>query len=1427
MGHLWPKGQWWLSRFVASGHPTDRILGGAGSVKALREQIRHLASFDTLGSRRAPTVLLLGETGTGKGLVARVMHDSGARARGPFVDVNCAAIPDTMLEAELFGFEAGAFTDAKRAKPGLFEAASGGTLFLDEIDALSPALQGKVLTAIEDKRVRRLGAVAGREVDVKLIAATQRDLQARIDAGTFRADLYHRLAVLVVAIPPLRERERDGIHLAENFLAADARAHGLAARRLDDGARAWLTARPWPGNVRELEHLMERVTLLCPDETVGAAMLERLSTPTGAAPPRAPAATDQLLDTDADVDRIRSTLERAGGNVVRAARLLGLGRNALRYRMRRLGIDRPDPEPLPATGRAAPVGAPAPSEAASVPSWEEKPVAVLALALAFPETGDAGAFEPWTAATRWEQAVAEKAAGFGGVFLRRSPSSLTVLFGVPRTLEQMPERAVQAALAIQRLAADAGASGPELRTAVHLGDVRMDAGGSDPLVRLLPIGDAFTLPERLLGHAGTGEVLASARVARRAARTCALEPRTLQLGPREADRLTAYVITGQRPRTAEETVDTTLTPFVGRARERDLLGEAFARAAAGQGQVAFVAGDAGIGKSRLLAELRRHLASVPHRWIEGRCASYGTSTPFLPIIDGLRRFFGITDRDDEAAATARIAREIDGLGPDLAWIVPHVRQVLSLDVTEEAIRNLDAASRRSELSRALSALMLRLAEHQPLVVLVEDLHWIDKASEEYLAVLADLVPATRVLLVLSHRPGYRHPFGDRSYHVRVTLPPLSAPEMTDMTDAVLGTGTIPPVVRSLVADKAEGNPFFVEELTKWLLEEGSLRREHDAIVLAHELPAAAVPGTIQDLLVARIDRLAAESRQAIQVASVIGREFALRLLARITDAGDGIRSHVEELRGLELIYEKAMHPELAYMFKHALTHDVAYQSVREDRRRALHQAIGLAIEDLYADRLAEHYETLAHHFTHSGDWTRALAYHERSADKAAEHHANRAVVEHCRQALAIAAPLGDAVSADVRRGLHERLARACFYLSDFAASAAAYEDTAACGTSPATRAVHMAWAAFSHIWAHHYEPGLRAVAAAREIAAGHDATAAEAMVLAVTGFYRCVCEADLEGHRRHLEEALALCIRHGHEGVEAFVRFQLVQSAEWRGNYDDAIALAERAMALGRRLRLPEVLIFSTWFVGKARCCTGDFGGAIVLLDEAYRLCDRIGDRAWKSRLLNTLGWCFGEIGSHERASEYNAMAAALAREIGDPEILANAAINLAGDHLALGDAARASAYLEPIEADVDGDPWMRWRYTLHARDTRARIELARGELDRALGLADEQLAGALRHRVPKVEARAAALRGRVLIALDRRDAAEEALTGALGVAERIGYRRAHWESHGLLADVARRRGDTARAATHASAARTVVEHAAGSLTDAELRRRLLAVAAD
>src|SRR5262245_45378939 len=287
-------------------HPSDRIIGSSPAITGLREQIRHLTGFDTVGNPHVPTLLLQGETGTGKGLVARVVHDSGGRASGPFVDVNCAAIPEHLLEAELYGFEVGAFTDARRPKPGLFEAASRGTLFLDEIDALPLSLQGKLLRSIEDKRVRRLGSVTDHGVDVKIVAAAQTPLSHLVADGRFRSDLYHRLAIVVLEIPALRERGADVLGLARHFLHRYTSAHGVDAKRLTESAEAWLRAHPWPGNVRELSHLMERVVLLLSEPRVEAAALERLSLPRPGIPSEA----------GDEVARIRRAIADGKGNVL-------------------------------------------------------------------------------------------------------------------------------------------------------------------------------------------------------------------------------------------------------------------------------------------------------------------------------------------------------------------------------------------------------------------------------------------------------------------------------------------------------------------------------------------------------------------------------------------------------------------------------------------------------------------------------------------------------------------------------------------------------------------------------------------------------------------------------------------------------------------------------------------------------------------------------------------------------------------------------------------------------------------------------------------------------------------------------------------------------------------------------------------------------
>jgi transcriptional regulator with PAS, ATPase and Fis domain len=255
--------------------PLDSLRGEHPRIVAIRGHVAQLLSRHR-GSRRFAPILILGETGTGKGLLARAIHQAGPHRQGPYIDVNSAAIPETLLEAELFGYERGAVTDARHAKPGLFQAAHGGTLFLDEIGLLPSQLQGKLLTAIEDRSVRRIGGTGAEHFDVALIAATSVDLQRALATGRFREDLYHRLAVITFELPTLRERGSDILTLVEYFLAQACADYRLPSRALAPDARDLLVAYRWPGNVRELANATERVALLSDSDVIAASMLDFL-----------------------------------------------------------------------------------------------------------------------------------------------------------------------------------------------------------------------------------------------------------------------------------------------------------------------------------------------------------------------------------------------------------------------------------------------------------------------------------------------------------------------------------------------------------------------------------------------------------------------------------------------------------------------------------------------------------------------------------------------------------------------------------------------------------------------------------------------------------------------------------------------------------------------------------------------------------------------------------------------------------------------------------------------------------------------------------------------------------------------------------------------------------------------------------------------
>jgi len=456
------KPGWGLTRRMET---FAEILGRSAAIEAVKADLRRLLD-GRAGARRLPSILLQGETGTGKGLVARVIHRNGPRARGPFVDVNCAAIPETLIEAELFGFERGAFTDARRAKPGLFQQAHRGTIFLDEVGLLPETLQAKLLKVLEEHAVRRLGATASEPADAWAISATNTDLRSATRDGRFREDLYHRLAVVTLRLPPLRERQDDIVLLAEQFLAKACAEYGLSEKRFTPDACDRLLRYPWPGNIRELFNVVERLTLLGEGAHVTAEMLALPE-----APPPPPPVDEPPIGASIDEavrHHLAKTLAQTGWNISRTAKLLGISRNTLRSRIERFGL-RAD-APVPAPPRPA-VHAPRPPDApAGVPSairWESRRVTLLRAALVRSEQ------DAPSEGGRALELLVDKIQSFGGRVEELSPGGIGAVFGI-EPIEDAPRRAAHAATAIQKAAERSQHVGEErfaVKVAIHVADV--------------------------------------------------------------------------------------------------------------------------------------------------------------------------------------------------------------------------------------------------------------------------------------------------------------------------------------------------------------------------------------------------------------------------------------------------------------------------------------------------------------------------------------------------------------------------------------------------------------------------------------------------------------------------------------------------------------------------------------------------------------------------------------------------------------------------------------------------------------------------------------------------------------------------------------------------------------------------------------------
>jgi class 3 adenylate cyclase/tetratricopeptide (TPR) repeat protein len=470
-----------------------------------------------------------------------------------------------------------------------------------------------------------------------------------------------------------------------------------------------------------------------------------------------------------------------------------------------------------------------------------------------------------------------------------------------------------------------------------------------------------------------------------------------------------------------------LTKFVGRDAELDTLRRTLAQAGSGHGQIVALVGEPGVGKSRLVWELTHSHRTQGWLVLASGSVSYGKATSYLPVIDLLRSYCGIEARDDHRRMRQKVLGKVLDLERVLEPALPAFLALLDVPVEDPGWDALDPPQRRQRTLDACKRLLLRESQEQPLLLVCEDLHWVDTETQALLDSLVESVPTARLLLLVNYRPEYAHNWGSKTYYSQLRLDPLPTTSAAELLDALLGSDASVETLKTLLIERTEGNPFFLEESVRTLVEVGVLSGERGAYHLARPLASTQVPATVQAVLAARIDRLPPEDKRLLQAAAVIGKDVPYPLLLAVAEQPeDAVRRSLARLQTAEFLYETHLFPDLEYTFKHALTHEVAYGSLLQERRCTLHAHIADAIEARYPDRLSEQAERLAHHAVHGARWEQALTYLRQSADKAFERTAYAEAVARLEQAVEILPHLPDTRTTmeqaiDLRFGLRTAL----------------------------------------------------------------------------------------------------------------------------------------------------------------------------------------------------------------------------------------------------------------------------------------------------------------------------------------------------------------------------------------------------------------------
>jgi class 3 adenylate cyclase/tetratricopeptide (TPR) repeat protein len=821
------------------------------------------------------------------------------------------------------------------------------------------------------------------------------------------------------------------------------------------------------------------------------------------------------------------------------------------------------------------------------------------------------------------EAMMEAVHRYEGTVNQVMGDGIMALFGAPLAVEDHAVRACYAALRMQesvkRYAEEARrvhGVAVRIRVGLNSGEVVVRAIGSDLHMDYTAVGQTTHLAARMEQFADPGSIL--------------LSPATFELtegfveakalGPVPvkglAEPVAVYELTGAGTARSrlQATTSRGLTRFVGRDPELAHLIRAQEQARNGRGQVVAVVGEAGVGKSRLFHEFTHSPRVQGWLVLEARAVSHGKTISYLPLIDLLKAYCKLEDRDDHRALREKVTGKLFTLDEALRPYLSAFLGLLEVPVDDPQWQALDPAQRRHRTLDANRRLLLREAQAQPLIVVFEDLHWIDAETQALLDSLVESLPAARLLMLVNYRPEYQHGWGGKSYYTQIRLDALPAESAGELLEGLLGGDSALAPLKAMLTARTGGNPLFLEESVRTLVETRALAGARGAYRLAKPVDEIQVPATVQSILASRIDRLPLEEKRLLQSAAVIGKDVPFVLLQGIADLGeDELRRGLEHLQAAEFLYETSLFPDLEYTFKHALTHDVAYGSVLQDRRRELHARVVETIEALYADRLTEQVERLAFHAFRGEAWAKAVRYLRQAGAKAFARSANRENVAYLKQALAALAHLPETRDTlELAIDLRFELRNSLFPLSELDAMLATLRDAERLATAlDDSRRLGWVWVLMSQ---YHWVTGhLKEARSFGERADALAGTLGDPALQAVANYYAgaaCFASTDYQEAERFLRKAVPSFTgalgreRFGLAGYPAAMsRWLLASSLAERGEFDEALMYAKEALRVAEEVDHPYSLILASWGLALVYTLKGDFSHAGAHLERALALC--------------------------------------------------------------------------------------------------------------------------------------------------------------------------------------------------------------------------------